>query len=164
MFRKFILPIEPFSINAMYCRNRSFKTMKGKDWTYNALSHLSYHENERKMLDLKEAFDPKKHYFRVDLAFYFPEKKLFTKDGRLKTPDLSNIEKPLIDLFFDKQFYGKEPPFGCNNLNIDDKYIGELSSTKRVCPDEQYHINVKISIKSLDPLKSKESHQFRYAW
>lgn len=153
MFRKFILPVKPFSVNAMYHRNRSFKTKEALDWSYNVLSHLSHHKNEQKMKDLREYFDPKKHYFKVEVEYFFPKDKLFTKDGRLKTPDLSNIEKPLIDLFFDKQYYEKEPPFGCKNLKTDDKYIGELHSIKKTCSDNIHHINIKINIKSLDPLK-----------
>lgn len=159
MYRKFILPIKPYSINAMYYRNKAFKRREALDWSYNVLSHLSHHTNEEKMRDLREAFDPKKQYFRVEITFFMPEKKLITKDGRLKTPDLSNIEKPLIDLLFDRQYYDKEPPFGCKNINIDDKYIGELFSSKRVCPDGQYHADIKITIKSLDPLISTKSPQ-----
>lgn len=155
MQEKFNLPFKPYSINDLYYGNRKHgKKPAAREWSYKIFHHLKEEEFIQKFKKLREKFDAKKHYYEVNLKFFFPYEKLFTKvDGRLKTPDLSNIEKPLIDLLFLPEYFEKKTPFGAKNLNIDDRYIGKLTSEKLACPNDEQRIEIIIKIKDLDLIK-----------
>lgn len=154
MKKSFDIPFKPWSINDLYYANkRHGKKQAAIEWGYEIFHFLNQRTHLKKFQELRGFFDPKKHYYEVDLKFFFPYNKLFTQDGRMKTPDLSNIEKPLIDLIFLPEYFKKEAPFGVKNLNIDDKYIGKLTSRKRVCKDDKYHTIISLKIKDLDLIK-----------
>ena len=146
MKQTLILPLKAFSINSMYCKNRAFKTQAYNDWAASVFHRLSSEENAAKLADLRESFDPKKHSYVVDLAFYYPSKVLYTKAGGLsaRAHDISNIEKPLIDLIFLPVYHGRSVPNGCDNLNIDDKFISEMRSRKLAA--EEYRIEIELQI------------------
>lgn len=146
MKRTITLSLKPLSINAMYCKNRSWKTAEYNTWSAAFFHKLDVEENVQIMEDLREFFNPKKHGYSIDLKFYYPKDTLFTKKGTLssRAHDLSNVEKPLIDLLFLPVYFDKCSPYGCKNLNIDDKFIYELSSKK--LPAKEYKIEINISI------------------
>jgi hypothetical protein len=110
---------------------------------------LALKENKKKLKELRQHFDPMKHVYKVDLTFFYPKHVLYRKDGGIsaRAHDLSNVEKPLIDLVFLPMFYDRPSPYGAKNLNIDDKYIIDLRSRKRVGKD--FRIRVTLNIKDL---------------
>ena len=147
--RVITLKLKPFSINAMFCRDKRHKTIEAQEWSCSVLVALALKENKKKLKELRQYFDPKKHVYKVDLTFFYPKHVLFRKDGGIsaRAHDLSNVEKPLIDLVFLPMFYDRPSPYGAKNLNIDDKYITDLRSRKRVGKD--FRIRVTLNIKDL---------------
>ena len=140
---------KPFSINALWCRDKRYKTVEAQEWSSSILVALSLKENKKKLKELRQHFDPMKHVYKVDLTFFYPKHVLYRKDGGIsaRAHDLSNVEKPLIDLVFLPMFYDRPSPYGAKNLNIDDKYITDLRSRKRVGKD--FRIRVTLNIKEL---------------
>ena len=149
MRRVITLKLKPFSINAMFCRDKRHKTIEAQEWSCSVLVALALKENKKKLKELRQYFDPMKHVYKVDLTFFYPKHVLFRKDGGIsaRAHDLSNVEKPLIDLVFLPMFYDRPSPYGAKNLNIDDKYIVDLRSRKRVGKD--FRIRVTLNIKDL---------------
>ena len=150
MRRVLTLKEKPFSINAMYCRDKRHKTTEAQEWAASILVALALKENKKKLKELRQYFDPKKHVYKVDLSFFYPKHILYTKEGRVsgRAHDLSNIEKPLIDLVFLSRYYELPSPYGAENLNTDDKYIVHLVSKKTV--GKSFKIKVSIQIKDLN--------------
>lgn len=134
----------------MYGKAR-FKTTAARQWSGEVFHYLNIDENAEKLTELREKFNHKKHYFSVTIKAYIPKKILFTKSGHLsqRAHDLSNIEKPLIDLFFLPDYCGKKPPYGCNNINRDDKYVLKLNSEKLVSKTDEHYIEITIEIHTL---------------
>ena len=149
MRRVITLKLKPFSINAMFCRDKRHKTIEAQEWSCSVLVALALKENKKKLKELRQYFDPKKHVYKVDLTFFYPKHVLHKKEGGIsaRAHDLSNVEKPLIDLIFLPMFYDRPSPYGAKNLNIDDKYITDLRSRKRVGKD--FRIRVTLNIKDL---------------
>ena len=147
--RVITLKLKPFSINAMFCRDNSHNTIEAQEWSCSVLVALALKENKKKLKELRQYFDPKKHVYKVDLTFFYPKHVLHKKEGGIsaRAHDLSNVEKPLIDLIFLPMFYDRPSPYGAKNLNIDDKYITDLRSRKRVGKD--FRIRVTLNIKDL---------------
>jgi len=147
--RVITLKLKPFSINAMFCRDKRHKTIEAQEWSCSILVALALKENKKKLKELRQYFDPKKHVYKVDLTFFYPKHVLHKKEGGIsaRAHDLSNIEKPLIDLIFLPMFYDRPSPYGAKNLNIDDKYIVDLRSRKRTGKD--FRIRVTLNIKDL---------------
>ena len=71
--------------------------------------------------------------FTVDTTFYFPEKKLLTKEGRLKRLDASNRIKATHDAI-------------ANITAVDDQYIISGSFDKQISKAGQESCSVKISL------------------
>ena len=130
------IPCKPFSVNAMYGKKR-FKTTQARDWSYQVFHILNKIENTRKMASFRNSFDPQTMAIEVCLTFYFPKDILITKSGMIsgRAFDVSNMEKCIIDLIFDKKYFDKDPPYGCENLCLDDKYIISMNSKKRIGDD-----------------------------
>ena len=147
--RVITLKLKPFSINAMFCRDKRHKTIEAQEWSCSVLVALALKENKKKLKELRQYFDPKKHVYKVDLTFFYPKHVLYRKDGGIsaRAHDLSNVEKPLIDLIFLPMFYDRPSPYGAKNLNIDDKYVTDLRSRKRTGKD--FRIRVTLNIKDL---------------
>ena len=147
--RVITLKLKPFSINAMFCRDKRHKTIEAQEWSCSVLVALALKENKKKLKELRQYFDPLKHVYKVDLTFFYPKHVLYRKDGGIsaRAHDLSNVEKPLIDLVFLPMFYDRPSPYGAKNLNIDDKYITDLRSRKRVGKD--FRIRITLNIKEL---------------
>ena len=144
---------KPFSINALWCRDKRYKTVEAQEWSSSILVALSLKENKKKLKELRQYFDPMKHVYKVELTFFYPEHILFTKQGHVssKAHDLSNVEKPLIDLVFLPKFYDRPSPYGAKNLNIDDKYVTHLVSKKQ--SGKAFKIKISLQIK---PIKNQK--------
>ena len=149
MTEEFLLPIKPFSINRMYYNNRAIKTTEAREWSCTVFDVLAQSENQEKLANLRDFFDKARHQISIELIAYYPEALYYTKKGDLssRTFDISNWEKPLIDLIFLPKYMEQPVPYGCPNLNADDRYLTEMKSSKK--PAEQHKIYIKIQIQSL---------------
>jgi len=139
----------------MYHKQRSFKTREAIEWSYNVHNLLNRDQDQEKLKRLRNTFDPKSHYYTVEIWAAMPS--FFTKKGNIssRTHDVTNFEKPLLDLLTDPKYYNIEPPAGCQNLNVNDKIFCDLISKKRPSKDGQARLIITIGIKDLkdlDPL------------
>lgn len=132
----------------MNARDMRFKTPAYKDWEVSAFFQLQKHEIQENITTLREQFDANKHSYEVTFTAYYPRNTYFTKQGRIssKTMDLSNFEKPLLDLIFLPKYHNSFFPYGCPNLNVDDKLVSKLTSSKKSCDNLDITIEVQINI------------------
>lgn len=137
----------------MSYRDKRYKTKEAQDWSHTVLHHLSQKENKKCLKELREYFNAKEHAYKLDITFYYPKEILHTKDGRIsaKSHDISNVEKPLIDLLFLPKYFTEKPPYGAENLNVDDKYLVEMISRKRAA--DTHGIKVIVEIINLNDLE-----------
>ncbi len=145
MRETFHLSGQTFSINAMY-GPKKFKTAAARDWEMTVLHQLNSPTNQLKFENLRAHFDVNKHSFAVYIIVEYPAAKFYNKEGNISahTKDVSNVEKPLIDLFFLSKYFGLESPYGCRNMNADDRFITRMMSIKR--PGTAYKISFSIKI------------------
>lgn len=115
-----------------------------KQWTKQVFMLLSAPEPQLALKDLREHFKSKEHVFLVRLTMYYPN--LITKDGRISShsDDLSNTEKPLIDLLFLPKYNAEKLPYGVPNICADDKHILQLTSRKRYAANSGIDVNIAI--------------------
>lgn len=133
----------PLSINSMYYGNRAHgKTSEARDWTYDIIYKLFPYEKQFK--ELRDVFDPKEYGYKVGLIFEYEE--FYTTNGTVssRTQDLSNCEKSLIDILFLPKYFIQSAPYGFRNLNVDDKYLVELNSCKRLGNDSKIIISIEL--------------------
>lgn len=130
---KFTLPVSPFSINAFYYARRKIITNEARDWQRNVIYAASAPGIEALFEQFKAAFDQKKHSIAFSVVYNVPETSFFTKNGIISghVYDITNFEKPLLDLLMLPKFHGTNPPESFRNMNLDDKFVTELSSVKR---------------------------------
>lgn len=145
-----ILNLKPISINSVYgsIGQGFYKTSSATEWTYQVFDSLSQPETLEKLKKLREAFDPNLHTYRIKLIATYPHSEFITKKGQIssRTIDITNWEKPLIDCIFLPKFFDSVPPYGCANLNIDDKFLTEMHSKKKA--GDEYKIEIEIEILS----------------
>ena len=149
MKHTFTINTNPFSLNAVHCRDKRYKTKEYQDWSRTVIHLMSNEEDEVNFKELNNYFKSDKHCIHVEIKSYYPKEKLFTKKGSLssRAHDISNIEKPIIDLMFLKEYHGDNPPYSFKNLNIDDKFITRMVSEK--LENEESKIEMSIEIKNL---------------
>ena len=135
----------PFSINKAYYR-RGNRTAEYRDWTQ--AIHDSLDSQEKKIREFSNSFDELKHCLEFRVTHFIPSDKLYTKAGKIsrRSMDLSNIEKTLIDTLFDPKYFKR----GFSTLNLDDTFIINLLSFKRLSPCDSYNIDVTIKILPLE--------------
>lgn len=148
---KFDLNVEPFSVNRTYYRDRRVKTQDFRDWELQVIQALNRAEPQAQLAKLRSAFDAKKHGFVVKFDFYFPKSVLYNKQGLIssRAEDLSNVEKPLLDLVFLPKYHVQAFPWGCHNVNADDKSVLRLVSSKLVALDGKFRTTVSIKLVNL---------------
>lgn len=123
----FFLAVEPFSINRMFCRDMRYKTGDYRDWADRVQSAMSTQQVQAALKTVREAFNPDAFDFHVQFTAHYPQ--FLTKAGQIsnKTEDLSNIEKPLLDLLFLPKNHGNP----VSNVNADDRFVTRLVSEKQ---------------------------------
>ena len=146
MNAKIYLPIRSFSINSMHYATKRIKTSDARHWENSIFHYLNKSSNQEALKKLREAFDKRKHGWEVSITFIYPDAELYTKTGELssKVHDLSNVEKPIIDLVFLPKYHKLDPPYGCPNLDCDDRYIKRLHSEKVVGAEAAIELNIGI--------------------
>jgi hypothetical protein len=143
----FELSAPSFSINRMYYANKMSKTKEARDWTLVIQRELMKKNVQSAMEEVRSTFDPMLHFLRVELDFFYPHATMWNKEGTIsaKKHDVSNIEKPLIDIIYDEAYK-------CliNNLGINDKYNLELESRQGV--HEESIIHVRLFVKKRESM------------
>jgi hypothetical protein len=127
----FFLPLEPFSVNRTYSRDKRFKTSAFKAWEIAAFEAIGCAEPQRQLKELREFTAGKTFVYSVEFAFHCP--RLITKSGTIsnQVEDLSNVEKPLLDVLFLPKVHIQLYPYGVKNVNCDDRYVTKLVSSKQ---------------------------------
>lgn len=140
------------SINAAFQRDKRFKSLKYKQWETTVLLSLTSEDSQQKLQQIRDAYQHGNHCFEVELTTYYPSSTYFTKSGHIsnKTMDISNTEKTLIDLLFLPKYHELRPPSGAPNINVDDRYIVKLVSSKKPSEHPFTKMIAKITIVSLD--------------
>jgi len=141
---EFQLPISAFSINRMYGRDRRHKTQVYKDWEMGALQALSAASVQQQFTSLRDAYKEGTHCFNVELEFHSPD--LLNKQGTIssRVEDLSNTEKILLDILFLPKFHVQPFPYGCKNVNTDDKYVLKLTSSKHLSATQKIVVRIEL--------------------
>lgn len=156
MQHTFTLPgIKPLSINSTYTnvgRGRA-KTQAARDWTTEFFHALGTQANLQALKELREYFNPEEHFYSLSLVLTYPMPIFWKQDSGIsaKTVDISNFEKSIIDCLFLPKFHVTPFPYGCENLNVDDKFLAEMQSAKRAGDD--YSLKIVVEIKPLTLLR-----------
>jgi predicted SpoU family rRNA methylase len=128
----FTLMSKAFSVNAYSYRDKRHKTAEARAWEAQMLILLDEHSKALGEM----ADDWKKHggCFRAHITVLFPPHIFYNRDGAIssKTFDLTNIEKPIIDLIFGQI------------MEINDKTLVQVISEK--LPGPLYAIEVSLEL------------------
>ena len=143
-----LIKSKPFSINAATYRDASIKTADYREWQAQVFHQLNNPVDLETFKAIKEQFDEKKNSFEVFITAFYPRDVFVTKENILssRTIDVTNFEKLLVDLLFDKQYYSKPHPYGVRNICQNDKHIIDLHSKKRPHDLDHYLMHVEIRI------------------
>jgi hypothetical protein len=150
MSETFTIPLHTVSINNFYYADKRHGIRsEARDWQHKFFHELSSKDNALKLERLRTAFDPRLNGYVVELEIGAPRADFVTKAGGLSSRaiDLTNCEKSIIDVLFLPKHFENEAPYGCKNLNRDDKWLVGMSSRKLISAD--YNIKITISIVNL---------------
>lgn len=141
-------PIKPYSVNQYFYGNRAIKKREAVEWERSIIELIRPESIQKKIEDFKKKFNPSLHSLQIDLLFQYPHNILYTKKKQLssKAFDISNVEKPLIDVICLSK-YSTEVT---KNLEIDDKYVKKMTSEKT--SGDTHNITVKIQLIDLPHL------------
>jgi hypothetical protein len=148
--------LKPFSINRTYSTGRGggfFKTNAADEWCAEVFHQLNSETHQYQFELIRSVFDPKRHGLSFSITACYPIADFYRKAGGIssKTQDVSNFEKILIDCMCLPKFNETPVPYGCKNLNVDDKYIIDMHSAKRPTNGTPW-ISVFVSIVDLPSL------------
>jgi hypothetical protein len=145
---EFSIKVKPFSINAATYSDARTKTREYIEWASQVFHQLNNEKDLETFKQIREEFDETKHSFAVEMTAFYPKSVFVNKEGTLssRTVDLSNWEKIIQDLLFDKQYYSKPHPYGVCNISCNDKHVVDLYSKKRPHDFDYYLIEVKVSV------------------
>ena len=139
---KIIIPFAAYSVNNYYYGDkRHGKRAEAKQWEYQINWELNKYQPAFE--DIKRQFVLGEHGFKV--TFVFAYKSFFNKAGVIssKVFDVSNVEKPLLDLLFNPCNHG-QAPYKSPNINIDDRFVVEMLSKK--CQGDSDSIEITIEL------------------
>ena len=129
---KFTIKVEPFSINAVNAigNKRLYSTPKFREWRSRVVKSLDNPDTAAKLEEFKEDIDSNKHGLYFIINHKINEKSFYTNNGAIsiRSKDISNIEKPLIDIICDSKLSERKD---FTNLGIDDRFIVGQNSTKQ---------------------------------
>lgn len=154
-FIKFTLLSPPFSVNQAYYKNRQL-TEKARTWRSNILLQLSEPLLKARLAFFRSKFDPLDHCLAINYSFLLPPNILFNSKGEIssRSMDLTNIEKLLQDSIFESRYNGRVIEGKIiSNLDLNDKYITQLTSSKEPSWDSVYRITITISVTPLQRRK-----------
>lgn len=144
----FSLPLKPFSVNQMFYGRSNGHTPGYRDWEAKCIYQLAKVEAQEALRAIRESFDPAKHALVMRMTFYYPRDIFYNKQGLASSKcfDLTNSEKPLLDIICLPKFHVQSLPYGCPNLNLDDKHVIGLTSLKRIAKDDKHSMRIAICL------------------
>lgn len=130
------------------------RSADARNWASLVFTELQKAYNADQLSKMRAHFNENVHTLGIRIETY--SNTLYTKAGKVssRSLDCSNIEKPIIDLIFDSKYFERAYPDGCKNLNINDKYITELSSSKHYTHEDPFMF-ITIYTKELPSAKNK---------
>lgn len=139
-----------FSINKAYYNkgNMKVRTQECRAWGASIVRKLANSEIQEQIKWFREQYKPDQHGLAINLSFGVLPEFFFTKSGliSIRSLDLTNVEKLLVDIIFNKKFDTSE----YESLNIDDKCLVQLYSEK--IPSQDWIISVSLSLVDLNSL------------
>lgn len=131
----------------MYFGRSNGKTSACRDFERLFCYELSKAGPAKALAELRAAFEPGKHCYRMRLLWYSPRATLLTKEGLLSSRafDVTNVEKQIVDMVFLPSYYAQGTP----NLNCDDKHLITLLSGKRCSTEDKFEISITIWLEDL---------------
>lgn len=128
---EFELKCKPFSVNAYYFRDLRVKTKEARAWEAEVMELLE--EHRKALQDLVAPFSSTCS-FGVEFTAVYPKHVYYAQHGGIssKTIDITNFEKPLMDLIFK------------NVLELNDKYVVKCISRKE--PGLIYSLRIKLKL------------------
>ena len=122
------LPMKAFSVNQVSTRDVRFKTGAYKAWA----SEFLYRISEYDFSELQQAYEKHRGVLSVHIVAIYPEQIYYNSFGKIssKTFDVSNIEKPILDLLFN------------TSLGIDDRNVEWMTSRK--CSGSDFALDIRI--------------------
>lgn len=142
---KLRIHVAPISVNSMYYGERRHgKRPEAISWSEEVLYSLRKYEAQ--ITEFTGLFNTKLHVLTAHMISYAPEDYFYTKSGEMsgRMVDITNWEKPTIDLLLLPKFHGTNYPKTAINLNIDDRYLRKLTSEK--LPSDAWYIDVIFRI------------------
>jgi hypothetical protein len=148
MIIKFTLPVQPFSINSMYYATRKVITSEAREWQHDVIYAASAPGITDLLTVFTDQFKPKEHSIAFSMIWNVPVSEFYTKNNAISGHvfDLSNIEKPLLDLLMLPKFHGNSPPQTFKNMNLDDKFVTRLHSEKRPVLGQKHSIEITFEL------------------
>lgn len=138
-------------------RGKLFPSKYYREWRNNIFNQITMPAAQRKLIKFRDKFDRTLHALTCTIIHHIPEDILFTKKGEisLRSKDLTNIEKPLLDIFCDKRFCGRTDSNGneIQNLSLDDCGFIDVLSKKRL--GKEFTIELKFAIVDINKAKEK---------
>jgi len=140
MVIKFDILSPPFSINTYYYKNRQ-RTRLARLWGQEVHKQLMDLDLKDEFAEFRSKFNLKKDALSITIVYFRKSKSFFNanKQISIRSMDLTNIEKPLVDLIFDKRHKEK---YDIDTLQMNDTVVCELHSYKR--PSDIDLIRIKI--------------------
>ena len=128
-----------FSINKAYYKQSFTRTVECREWAHGIVAALQTPENLAAVHAFKQKFDASNDAIGVFFRFSIPRSVFYTKAGDISrfSMDLSNVEKLLLDILFDKKY-------GSQALDLDDKLVVQLISEK--VPADGFSIDIGLRI------------------
>lgn len=128
------IPLKVFSINQMTYRDVRFKSAAFKDWATKVVAYIEECEQYKELMDIAQDHKLNGGIFDIEIEAVYPHYEFYNKQGSVssKTIDVTNFEKPLIDIIFGQI------------MDVNDKYIVNMVSCK--IPGSHHHIKVSISL------------------
>ena len=153
---KLFIKAPPFSVNRLYYANKFTRTREAREWGNKIFESLNEEYNQSQIKIFQKEFVKDRDVALIWLTYWQPKSKFFTKAGTVSrfSMDLTNVEKPLVDLLCDAKYSIRECPEGAPNLRIDDKNIVNCNSYK--LPWDQDGFMIEVIIKKI-LLKDKGS-------
>lgn len=149
------LRIKPFSINAYHSANKRFKTSAARDWEMSVFYQMAKPYVQDTFRQLRDAMAERESVVELGLTAYYPQ--FFTVSGIIsnRTLDITNWEKPLVDLLMLPKYHETPSPHGAPNLNFDDRFLIKVTSEKAPSKNDEYWVKIDITI---HPAPKPETH------
>lgn len=132
MVYTFTLPTQAFSVNAYRYKRNFAKTAEARVYEAKILALL---EDHKTLHDMADEFRERGGVLEIHITCFYPHHIFYNKSGSVsaKTYDVSNTEKPLLDLIIN------------TFMQLDDRFVTKMVSEKKVGPN--YAIEISLALK-----------------